>query len=91
LTKVDVPTLVMYLNQTPILNYWCIIRCGSKIRYKKTCVSKNLNHMLKTILSSTVNIIVRYLYDNLMSTSIFTLMMNKIFKRKIFKRALEKL
>jgi hypothetical protein len=39
LVKVDVPNLVTYLNQTPILELH-VVRCGSEIGYQKDICSK---------------------------------------------------
>ena len=80
--KVDVPNLVTYLNRTPIIE-WYVVRCGSKNGYQKGIIrlkelglhAQNHNH---SMLKSQQNW--GDLYDHLMSTTLFTLVMNKVIR-----------
>ena len=77
---VDVPNLVTYLNQTPIFE-WYVVRCISINRYENDMCVKDSGlcaQNLRTFLGSIVNRIMD-MYDHLMSTKIFTLLMIKIF------------
>ena len=79
--EVDVPNLVTSLNRTPIF-MWYVIRCKTKIKYQKYMCSNEIGlqaQSMITILSSIVNTTGEDLYDYLMNTSIFTLILNKIF------------
>jgi hypothetical protein len=59
-TKVNDPTLVTYLNRTPIFE-WCAVRCGSKNGHQKDIMFLNETGVhaqkLLTILGSTLIII----------------------------------
>ena len=82
LYKVDVPISITYLNWTSFFK-WYVVMCGSKNGHKKYMYLKEIGlraQYMMTILGSIVNIIGRgNLYDHLMSTRIFTLIMNKKF------------
>ena len=70
------PNLVTYRNQTPIFK-WYVVSCGSKNEHPKrdwTMCSKQVNHSKLNNQHNWGN-----LYDHLMSTRIFTLVMNEIF------------
>ena len=78
--KVDFPSSLTYTNWTPILE-WYVVRCGSMNGYwKDSCFIEIGLHArnMYTILGSIVNIFGVDLYDHLMSTRIFTLIINKI-------------
>ena len=75
------PNLVTYLNMTSMLQ-WYVIRCGSKIEHQKyTCLKEIGLHAQNviTITHLTFNIIEMDMYDHIMSTNIFALVMYKIF------------
>ena len=82
--KVDVPNLDTYLNWTPIFE-WRMVWCGSKNGYQEDMYVEEFRphaQNMITILDSTVHIIGgggEDLYHHLMSTGIFTLIMNMIF------------
>ena len=74
------PHLVTYLDWTPLFECY-MLWCGSKNKYQKgiLCFKKIgvCAQNMKTVISSIVNI-----YDHLVSTKIFTLIMNQIFIRR---------
>ena len=56
LDKVDEPKSNMATIWTPIFE-WCVVRCESKKRHKKTCVQKGLECVLKIVLGPIVSLI----------------------------------
>ena len=77
---VDVPNLITYLTCTPIFE-WYLVWCGYKNEYKKDMCLKEIGlhaQNMITIVSLTINMIGGDLYDHLLSTKIFTLIINKI-------------
>ena len=83
-SKVDNRYSVTFLVRKPIFESH-VDRCTSKNKYQKGMYLTNIElcaQNLITLLDSTINIIRGGggdLYDNLMSTRILTLIMNKIF------------
>jgi hypothetical protein len=79
--RVDMPhsfTYFIYLASYGVNLVWC----GSKNGYQKGMCLKEIGLCVQkmiTIVSSLVNTIERDLYDHLMGTKIFALMMNEIF------------
>ena len=81
LNKIDLPNLVTYLNQTPIFE-WCVARIGSKNGYPKDMSLEEIRlhaENMMTILGSTINIIGGTYMTIVMSTRIFSLIMDKQF------------
>ena len=77
--KENVPNLITNLNQTPTFEHY-VTRCGSKNGLKKDMCLKKIElraQNMTAILGSIINII-GDLYDHLMSTRIFTLIMYEI-------------
>ena len=74
--QVDVPNLVSYLTQPPILESY-VIRCGSKNKDEKE-IGLRVQNMI-VIIYSTFNIIMGNIYDHIKITRFFTLMMNRTF------------
>ena len=75
------PMSITYFYRTLVFE-WYVIWRGLKNKYKKDMCLKEIGlcaQNMITILSSTINIIGGDLYNELMSTRIFTSMMNKIF------------
>ena len=77
--KADVPKSNIATIWIPIFE-WCVVRCGSKnghqinIRIKEVALR---DQNVLTILNWVVNVIEKDLYDHLMSTRTFTLIIKK--------------
>ena len=72
--KVDVPKSHTKILWTPIFE-WSVVRCGSKNRHPKDVCLKEIEQRAQKINNRHDW---KDLYDHLMSTRIFTLIMNKI-------------
>ena len=75
------PSSITHLNRTPIFE-WYVVLCGSKKGYHKdTCLLKDwiACSNYNTQSRSNSQLYLKGLYNHLMSTRIFTLIMNKMF------------
>ena len=79
---VDVLNSVTSLNRTPMFE-WYVVWYGSKNGYQKTCVLKRLDCVLEKIYDIYFMLSTPHnggnLYDLLINTRIFTLIMNEMF------------
>ena len=78
--KVDLPNLVTYLDWTPIFE-WYVVICDSKNRYETDMCLKEIGLRAQNMITIfRLNSQHKWgdLYDYLMSTTIFTLILHKI-------------
>ena len=80
--QVDDPYSVAFLTKTPIFN-WYVVWCGSKNGYQKHVLQKDWTMCPRYDNHSKVNSQLYWgdLYDQVMSTRIFILIVNEIFVR----------